>query len=195
MCSIVGVSGVVAHPFRPSPALRRPSLEEAFVIQDQSVALDYIGKRGSLEKHVRRQRQEYARSVLIKDLLPHVAVTSQLGNETKKAFFLGYIVHRLLQCSLGRRKQDDRDHVANKRMDLAGPLMANMFRILFYQVRCVAHRAPCPVPCGVWRVTDGRTPWARPAACRRVLPAARAFRDSRAPPAHGPTHSHTRAPR
>ena len=92
-------------------------------------------------------------------MLPHVAVTSQLGNETKKAFFLGYIVHRLLQCSLGRRTQDDRDHVANKRMDLAGPLMAcallpsvcsvcsffverdppippqaNMFRILFYQM-------------------------------------------------------------
>eukprot|EP00941_MAST-03F_sp_MAST-3F-sp1_P000687 g687.t1 len=65
-------------------------------------------------------------------MLPHVAVTASHGNETKKAYFLGYIVHRLLQCSLGRREQDNRDHIANKRMDMAGPLCANMFRLLFY---------------------------------------------------------------
>ena len=52
----------------------------------------------------------------------------------KKQFFLGYMIHRLLQASLGRRLEDDRDHVMNKRLDLAGPLMATLFRQVFYKL-------------------------------------------------------------
>lgn len=40
----------------------------------------------------------------------------------------------MLQTALGRRTEDDRDHYANKRLDLAGPLMATLFRQLFYKV-------------------------------------------------------------
>lgn len=39
-----------------------------------------------------------------------------------------YMVHRLLQASMGRREFDDRDHYGNKRLDLAGPLLAFLFR-------------------------------------------------------------------
>ena len=38
------------------------------------------------------------------------------------------MVHRLLQAALGRREFDDRDHYGNKRLDLAGPLLAFLFR-------------------------------------------------------------------
>ena len=38
-------------------------------------------------------------------------------NLTKKQYFLGYICHRLLACSLGRRAPDDRDHYGNKVCD------------------------------------------------------------------------------
>ena len=38
------------------------------------------------------------------------------------------MVHRLLMASLGRRELDDRDHYGNKRLDLAGPLLAFLFR-------------------------------------------------------------------
>lgn len=48
-----------------------------------------------------------------------------------QAFFLGYMVNRLLLVSLGRRGEDDRDHYANKRLDLGGPLLAALFRQLF----------------------------------------------------------------
>jgi DNA-directed RNA polymerase II subunit RPB2 len=109
--------------------LLRPSLEEAFVIQDRDVALDYIGKRGSVVGLTRERRIEYARDILQKELLPHVGV--KRDGETKKAFFLGYMVHRVLLCALGRRPQDDRDHYGNKRLDLAGPLLASLFRQLF----------------------------------------------------------------
>ena len=41
------------------------------------------------------------------------------------------MVNRLLLCALERKEPDDRDHFGKKRLDLAGPLLANLFRILF----------------------------------------------------------------
>lgn len=41
-----------------------------------------------------------------------------------------YIIHRLLLCALGRRAEDDRDHYGNKRLDLAGPLLGGLFRMV-----------------------------------------------------------------
>lgn len=51
--------------------------------------------------------------------------------KTYLQYFLGYMVHRLLLAALGRRELDDRDHMGNKRLDLAGPLLAFLFRALF----------------------------------------------------------------
>ena len=42
--------------------------------------------------------------------------------------YLRYMVHRLLLAASGRREADDRDHYGNKRLDLAGPLLAFLFR-------------------------------------------------------------------
>ena len=112
--------------------LLRHSLEEAQPIESQEMALDYLGKRGSVIGVTRERRLQYARDILIKEFLPHVGVTA--GNESKKAFFLGYLTHRLLLCALGRRGEDDRDHFGNKRCDLAGQLLASLFRQLWRRV-------------------------------------------------------------
>jgi DNA-directed RNA polymerase II subunit RPB2 len=125
----------------------KPCIEEAFVIQDREVALDYIGKRGNAMGVPRDKRIKYARDIMQKELLPHIS--QREGSETRKAFFLGYMVHKLLQCALGRRETDDRDHFGKKRLDLAGPLLAKLFRGLFrrltqdlfkYTQRCVENR-------------------------------------------------------
>ena len=49
---------------------------------------------------------KYAREILQKETLPHVGVSDFC--ETRKAYFLGYMVHRLLLAALGRRELDDR---------------------------------------------------------------------------------------
>ncbi|KAL0328854.1 UNVERIFIED_CONTAM: DNA-directed RNA polymerase II subunit RPB2 [Sesamum calycinum] len=54
--------------------LLRPSLEEAFVIQNQQVALDYIGKRGATVGVSREKRIKYAKEILQREMLPHVGV-------------------------------------------------------------------------------------------------------------------------
>jgi len=107
----------------------RPSLDEAFVVQNQTTALDFIGRRGSATNLGRSKRVQYAKELLQKEVLPHVGTEEQ--SDTKKAFFCGYIVHKLLMCSLERLDEDDRDHYGKKRLDLAGPLLGGLFRMLF----------------------------------------------------------------
>ena len=105
----------------------KPCVEEGFVIQEREVALDFIGRRGYWV--LEEKRIQYAKDILQKELLPNI--TQEEGFETRKAFFLGYMVNRLLLCALERKEPDDRDHFGKKRLDLAGPLLANLFRILF----------------------------------------------------------------
>lgn len=109
--------------------LLRPSLEEGFVIQTQEVALDFIGRRGSAEGVSKQKRIQYTKDILQREMLPHVSSTP--GNESKKAFFIGYMVHRLCMAALGRANEDDRDHYGKKRLDMAGSLFAGLFRQLF----------------------------------------------------------------
>ncbi|XP_031624411.1 DNA-directed RNA polymerase II subunit RPB2-like [Contarinia nasturtii] len=106
----------------------KASLDEAFVIQEQNVALDFIGARGARPGIDRDKRIKYAKEILQHEMLPHIGIHEC---QTKKAFYLGYMMHRLLMAALGRRDCDDRDHYGNKRLDLAGPLLAFLFRGLF----------------------------------------------------------------
>ncbi|KAI9206398.1 DNA-directed RNA polymerase II subunit RPB2 [Polychytrium aggregatum] len=109
--------------------LLKPCIEEAFVIQEKEVALDYIGKRGTTVGVTRDRRIRYAADILQKEMLPHVGTKAH--TETRKAYFFGYMIHRLLLTALERRETDDRDHFGKKRLDLAGPLLAGLFRMLF----------------------------------------------------------------
>ena len=70
----------------------KPSLDEAFVIQEQNVALNFIGVRGAKPGVTRENRIKYAKDILQKELLPHVGISSFC--ETKKAYFLGSVVTR-----------------------------------------------------------------------------------------------------
>lgn len=65
----------------------KPSLDEAFVIQEQNVALNFIGSRGAKPGVTKERRIKYAKEVLQKEMLPHVGVSDFC--ETKKAYFLG----------------------------------------------------------------------------------------------------------
>lgn len=113
-------------------AMIEPSLYAFSFILDKNHALDYIGTRTASPGDTREKRIQNARGLLEKHLLPHIGVTDDSNH--KKACFLGYMVHRLMMVALGRRQLDDRDHYGNKRLDLAGALMAEQFRTLFRQL-------------------------------------------------------------
>ena len=71
-------------------------------------------------------RIRWASMVLEGDFLPHVADNSE--GFIKKAYFVGYMVNRLLSASLGRCTEDDRDYYGKKRMEMAGTLLHGLYR-------------------------------------------------------------------
>jgi DNA-directed RNA polymerase II subunit RPB2 len=105
----------------------RPSLDEAKLIRNSDLALDYIGRRGVVAGTPKSERIKWAKNILQKETLGHMGIGKFC--ETQKAFFLGYMTNKLCQCILGRREPDDRDNFGNKRLDIAGPLLANLFRL------------------------------------------------------------------
>jgi len=103
----------------------RNTIEDAAPIKTQEEALDYIAKRGPTLGASRDTRVQYARELLQKEVLPHVGRTPNI--ESRKAYFIGYMTHRLLLGLLGRTVEDDRDHFGKKRVDLAGSLVSATF--------------------------------------------------------------------
>ncbi|MDY0292985.1 MAG: DNA-directed RNA polymerase subunit B [Candidatus Methanomethylophilaceae archaeon] len=74
-------------------------------------------------------RTKKVESILDRSLLPHLGDTE--ADRMKKAIFLGRIARSVLELSLGERKEDDKDHYANKRLKLSGDLMEDLFRTSF----------------------------------------------------------------
>lgn len=72
----------------------RPSLEKTMTVMTQDAALDYIAKRGSASSYDQRKRIQWAQSVLETDLLPHISTKPE--GVTRKAYFVGYMVNRLI---------------------------------------------------------------------------------------------------
>ena len=70
-------------------------------------------------------RTKKVESILDRSLLPHLGDTE--ADRMKKAIFLGRIARSVLELSLGKRKEDDKDHYANKRLKLSGDLMEDLF--------------------------------------------------------------------
>jgi len=108
------------------------SIIEASSCVTQGDAYDYImgyvsvyGQPKDIKLDTERKKG-YIKDMLEKDLLPHVG-----KDIVNKLFYLGYMVNNLLKCYLGFRDFDDRDSYTNKRIELPGILLANLFRQYF----------------------------------------------------------------
>ena len=105
-----------------------PSFEKAAGVDTIEEAIIYIGNRvahGQIEEYRRRR----AENIIDRNLLPHIGRTPEARFE--KALFLGEMACRIIELRLGKRKPDDKDHFQNKRLKLAGPLLADLFRVAF----------------------------------------------------------------
>jgi len=70
-----------------------------------------------------------ARRVLMDKLLPHIGMDEE--SFRRKAYFIGYMVNKLLYGYLGKTDEDDRDHYGKKRLDMTGTLMIQLFKEQF----------------------------------------------------------------
>lgn len=97
-------------------------------IFSQEDALLYLEKKFATGQ-AREYRIRKVDSILDRSLLPHLGDTKE--DRFKKSLFLGRIARTILELSLDLRREDDKDHYANKRLKLAGDLMEDLFRVAF----------------------------------------------------------------
>ena len=98
-----------------------PSVHDAGGIMTQRNALKYIATltKGKSISH--------ALHILADYFLPHIGEV----NFTQKAYYLGYVVFRLLNVYVGVETPTDRDNFKFKRIELVGALMYDLFREYF----------------------------------------------------------------
>ncbi len=104
------------------------SFEKALDVTSSKDALLFVGNRlapGQVEEY----RVKKAETVVDRNFLPHIGRTQ--NERLDKAVFLAEIANRLIELKQGKRDPDDKDHYGNKRLKLAGSLLADLFRISF----------------------------------------------------------------
>lgn len=109
----------------------KASMVDAQDIQTREDAFNYIKDNvmytsSAIDKELGEEKKSlFTEDVLSNDLFPHC------HNMTQKIYFLGYMIKKLLMCSKGFIDYDDRDAYSNKRIDLTGTLLNNLFRNYF----------------------------------------------------------------
>lgn len=95
------------------------------------------------------KKREFAMEVLHNDLFPHC------NTDKQRIYFLGYMANKLLMAFFEIIKQDDRDSYLNKRIDLTGTLLNNLFRNYFNKVvKDMSKQVIREINTGSWRSTD-----------------------------------------
>ena len=96
-----------------------------------------------------RKKRDFTLDVLDTDLFPHCQTRIQ------KIHFLGYMANKLLRTSFGWDHIDDRDSYLNKRVDLVGILLNNLFRNYFNKlVKDMQKQIIREINNGSWRSTE-----------------------------------------
>ena len=96
-----------------------------------------------------KKKHEFTLDILKNDLFPHCQTAQQ------KIYFLGYMTNRLLQSQFEWTKPDDRDSYVNKRVDLTGTLLNNLFRNYFNKlVKDMEKQVIKEINTGSWKSTD-----------------------------------------
>ena len=131
------------------------SIIEANALLTQQEAIRYITNHVmytpiNMDKETgARKKHEFTLDILGNDLFPHCKTATQ------KIYFLGYMANRLMQASFEWVKQDDRDSYLNKRVDLTGVLLNNLFRNYFNKlVKDMEKQIIKEINTGSWKSTD-----------------------------------------
>jgi DNA-directed RNA polymerase II subunit RPB2 len=103
-------------------------------IQTEEEAYDYlINKLKVLRRYTETnkdvkvlQKKLHLKTLLNRSFIPHIE-----GSLKEKAYYLGYMINKLLKVFMGRENVDDRDSYVNKRVDNVGDLMMELFRQKF----------------------------------------------------------------
>ncbi len=97
-------------------------------IMKEEEALDKIGKSVA-PGQVIDYRLKRAQEVIDGFLLPHIGQSP--NSRIAKAYYLAIMASKAIESYYNLRGEDDKDHYANKRLELSGKLMEHLFRYAF----------------------------------------------------------------
>ena len=133
----------------------RGSIVDANKILTQDAAIEYITNFAmytplNMDKETgAKKKREFTVQILKRDIFPHC------HTEIPKKMFLGYMTNRLIRCCLGWDRPSDRDSYLNKRVDLTGMLLNNLFRNYFNKlVKDMQKQIIREINHGSWRSTE-----------------------------------------
>ncbi|MFQ3275652.1 MAG: DNA-directed RNA polymerase beta subunit [Candidatus Nanohaloarchaea archaeon] len=92
---------------------------------NQEEAYEYVANQAGITSDI----EERVDSILDEYLLPHLGQEPDVREE--KAEFLANLIRNTIALGKGDIKEDDMDHYANKRLNLAGELLEMQFRSVF----------------------------------------------------------------
>ena len=96
-----------------------------------------------------KKKREFALEVIENDLFPHCKTVKQ------KIYMIGYMARKLILTSIGQMMPDDRDSYINKRIELTGTLLNNLFRNYFNKlVKEMQKQVVREINNGSWRSTE-----------------------------------------
>ena len=95
-----------------------PSIHDANTIFTQQIALEFIAK------FTKRQTISAVQDILMNYFLPHIGEDNFLN----KAYFIGFMVNKLLRVFMGKENPTDRDNFKFKRIETSGSLIYDLFR-------------------------------------------------------------------
>jgi len=114
-----------------APNLEQAALEGVFT---QEQALDYVASKLKADRfpsfgRVPKSPKQQALEKLAETIIPHVEVKGM--NFRPKALYIAFMTRRVLMAMHDPKLVDDRDYVGNKRLELAGQMLALLFEDLF----------------------------------------------------------------
>jgi len=104
------------------------SIQEASEVQTQEMALAWMSTHVNSWSS-RTVRQMKIEDILNTELFPHIGLDKSMAYA--KACYLAHMTRKVLWVMSSRMPNDDRDGYPNKRVDLPGFLLANLFRTYF----------------------------------------------------------------
>ncbi len=107
-------------------------------IKTRKDALEAIGKRAAPGQPIDYQLKR-AELLIDRYLLPHIGVEEK--DRLAKGYYLCRMAERAILTAYRKRKPEDKDHYANKRIKISGKLMEELFRYAFqFFVKDVAYQ-------------------------------------------------------
>ena len=129
------------------------SIDDSINIKTQEDALEFISNNlTNIPRDAKNKEKiyEYVNYLLTNEYMPHVG-----ESYIKKGLYTGYLVLKLIECSLGKKDCDDRDSYLNKRIDGTGALLGALFR-QYYTKMMKELKTGCNKEFnnGSWRATE-----------------------------------------